>query len=366
MNVESLSLDGFRNLEGVNIEPAPGVNIIYGKNAQGKTNLLEGLWLFTGGKSFRGAKDAETVGFGREFAELEMGFFSQGRKQSAVIRIKDAREAKLNGVPLASPGRLAGEFCAVVFSPAHLSLVKDGPAARRRFMDAALCQLRPRYMSDLGGYNRALKQRSALLRDLKYHGELLDTLELWEAQLAALGARISDLRARYIKKLEPAARQVFDGLSGGSEELGLKYSRPAGKELCDGRDQWESSLREELLKARKDDIFTGRTSVGPHRDDLDIGINGISARIFGSQGQQRSCVLALKLSEATVLRETTGEQPVALLDDVMSELDSGRQDYILNHIDGWQVFVTCCEPSSVLNLHGGRAFEMRGGKIIDS
>lgn len=360
MRVTGLLCDNYRNLEHVFLEPDPGVNVIYGENAQGKTNLLESIWLFTGCRSFRGTKDAELVRFGEPGARLQLQFFAQDRDQNAQILIDKRRNASLNGVKLPAANRLMGKFAAVVFAPVHLSLVQSGPAERRKFLDMALCQLRPRYANLLTRYNHTLLQRNALLKDIARHSELLDTLEIWDDQLAALGASIIFDRIHYIEKLKVFAADFYAGLSRGREEFNAVYFQQSGIEYKDVNEMKESLLRE-LKTNRKDDIYSGSTSVGPHRDDLLITVDGKSARTFGSQGQKRSCALSLKLSEAAVIRDLTGEQPVALLDDVMSELDSGRQDYILNHIDGWQVFITCCEPSTMLRLKGGKAFEMDGG-----
>lgn len=365
MRVNSLLTSCFRNSDRIFIEPDSGVNVIYGKNAQGKTNLLESIWLFTGCKSFRGAKDAELIKFGEQGARLSVNFFAQDREQSAEILINSKRTAALNGVKLQSPNKLMGNFPAVVFAPVHLSLVQSGPAERRKFLDTALCQLRPRYANLLTRYNHTLVQRNTLLKDLYSHSELLDTLEIWDDQIAALGASIIFDRVRYIEKLSSYAAEFYGGLSQGKEKFSAVYLQHSGLRFSDVN-ELKFLLLQELKKCRNDDILSGSTSIGPHRDDLFITVDGKSARTFGSQGQKRSCALSLKLSEATVIKELTGEQPIALLDDVMSELDSSRQDYILNHIDGWQVFITCCEPSTMLRLRGGKSFEMEGGKIMNN
>lgn len=362
MKVTALHMEQFRNIQELTFLPCDGVNVIYGENAQGKTNFLEALWLFTGSRSFRGAKDAELISFDSSHSALSLSFYAQGREQEAEIDLGEKRSARLNGVGLSSVSKLAGNFYAVVFSPSHLSLIKDGPGERRRFIDGALCQIRPKYHAVLGEYQRVLQQRNVLLKDAQHHPELLDTLDIWEDRLAQYAAVITFQREKYIEKLSPFAKDVFAGISGGSEELSLSILHPQ---------PLEGALKEELYRqyllqlkaARKQDFITGTTSVGPHRDDLLLSINGVSARTFGSQGQQRSCVLALKLSEASLLREFSGEQPVALLDDVMSELDSRRQDYILHHIEGWQVFITCCDETTVSKLKVGRCAQMKQGVL---
>ena len=292
------------------------MNVIYGRNAQGKTNLLEAIWLFTGGRSFRGARDGELVAFGQEKAALQLQFYSEEREQEAGLTIQNGRRsASLNGVPKRSPAELVGKFRAVLFSPEHLSLIKSGPALRRNFIDAALCQVKPAYAPLLSRY--------AVARE----------------------------RAAYIQKIEAPARELYAGISENKEQFGIQYQKSA------------ENLREALAAARRDDLQSGHTTVGPHRDDLEVTVDGVSARAYGSQGQQRSLVLALKLAEADVLEQEGGEAPVILLDDVMSELDAGRQHYLLNRLDGRQVFLTCCEPGAVKRLEEGALFEVRRGEL---
>ena len=363
MFVKRLSLENFRNIESMNLFPAEGVNVIFGENAQGKTNVLESIWLMTGCKSFRARRDREMVRVDAPFAKADMEFFSAGRTQNVILFIDRHRTAMLNGVTLQSSAELVGTFSAVVFSPAHLSLVQAGPLERRRFLDTALCQLKPLYAKALARYNRTLAQRNALLKDIKDHPELVDTLPVWDEKLAAYGAAILTERLAYVETLSSIAAGIYEGLSGGRETLSVRYLTNLSTE---GRDAY--GLRELLLQKlaalTRADIYGGATSVGPHRDDLQFEINGMPARVFGSQGQQRSTALALKLAEARLVKAQTGEEPVILLDDVMSELDESRQDYILNHIQSRQVFITCCEPTAVLRLCEGRTFHLEGGRLL--
>ena len=368
MLVRRLTVGAFRNLHPCRWEPAPGVNILYGDNAQGKTNLLEACWLFTGARSFRGAKDSETVPFGGEEARLSLEFFAGSREQQADMTIRQRRQVTLNGVKLPSAARLAGILCGVVFSPAHLSLVRDGPAERRRFVDAAYCQLSPGYVGKLAEYQRVLVQRNALLRQMNEPGR--DTasdremLELWDHTLAAAGARVTLARSLYIDKLQPIAAEIYAGLSGGREQLSLRWESPAfapGLTPAEIAARWLAALQ----AARRADRGAGFSTVGPHREDLTLTLNGTEVRTYGSQGQQRSAVLALKMAEAALLQEVTGEPPVAFLDDVMSELDVSRQEYILNHIDGWQVFITGCEPSAALRMTAGKVFHIKQGVLYE-
>ena len=355
MTVTEISYRNFRNLETCTLAPSDGVNIIYGENAQGKTNLLEGIWLFSGMKSFRGAKDAELIRFGSEFGRLKMSFHAGGRDQKAEITVAAKRKAKLNGVELPSCAGLIGKCRAVVFSPSFLSIVKNGPEERRKFLDAAVCQIRPGYANLLAEYNRLLKQRNSLLKDIPIEPALLDMLDVIDERMTDAGERLVQERKSYIGELLPSVRRIYDGFSGGNEEMDVCYVE---KEAENG------PLADRLKANRKQDIINKTTSVGPHRDDVDIRINDISARSFGSQGQQRSCAIALKMGEAEVMKNFTGEQPTVLLDDVMSELDANRQDFILNHIIDRQVFITCCEPSTVLRLCGGKTFHIAHGELL--
>ena len=365
MIVSRLSFDGFRNLQTGVIEPVHGVNILYGSNAQGKTNLLESLWLFTGSRSFRGAKDSEMVGFNADKAKLHLNFTAFEREQEADIDIQARRTVRLNGIAKPSASKLAGEFCAVVFSPVHLSLIKDGPEGRRKFLDAAYCQVKPGYVAVLSDYQRTLSQRNALLKCMRTQSGLEPQLSLWNQRLATSGAQVFAARTAYIRKLSGIAAAIYDGLSRGRETLTIAYTSPAGYDQLSPKDMAQV-LYEQLEQAVSADIAVGFTTIGPHRDDLLVNIGDRSAKIYGSQGQQRSAVIALKLAEASVLRDVTGEQPIALLDDVMSELDVFRQDYILNHIHGWQVFLTCCDPATVPRLSEGKAYYIENGTVSEA
>ncbi|MBQ6020531.1 MAG: DNA replication/repair protein RecF [Clostridia bacterium] len=353
MVIRKLALKNYRNIEETEFFPCEEVNIVYGENAQGKTNIIEAVWLFTGCKSFRGAKDKELVRFGEEKSELSLDYFTAGASASAALEITNRRKAFSGGVPLASPVGLMGEFTAVVFSPAHLGLVKNGPAERRKFLDTAICQIKPSYTAALRDYARALEQRNSLLKDIPYHGELLDTLDVWDERLVQAGDKITEERVKYALLLEESAKTVYQGLSDGKETFDVRYESTE-----------DNHFGEMLRRQRKNDILAGSTSVGPHRDDIDIRINGVSARAFGSQGQQRSAALALKMAEGEIVKNVTGEYPVLLLDDVMSELDASRQNYVLNHIRDRQVFITCCDPDALERAGTGKKFRIKNGSIV--
>lgn len=361
MKIKRIEIENYRNIESLSLD-FDDVNIIYGENAQGKTNLVEAIYLFTGAKSFRGVRDRELVKFGCDFSKIKIDFQNKSRAQTAEIIIKGRRTAALNGIKKSSPSRLGEELKAVIFSPVHLSMIKDGPSERRKFIDGALCQLKSNYRNVLKEYNRCLAQRNMLLKDIVYNESLGDMLYIWNKNCASCAAKIIYQRQKYIEALLPHAEEIFSGLSGGREKIDLKMTG-----LADFSGMNVKEIERKILslfeEKRSEELVNRITVVGPHRDDMEILINGKSARTFGSQGQQRSCVLALKLAEASLLKEMTQDEPIALLDDVMSELDEGRQDYILNHIKNWQVFITCCDANTVLRLKQGKTFHIKGGGI---
>ncbi|MDD3193942.1 MAG: DNA replication/repair protein RecF [Oscillospiraceae bacterium] len=364
MKIDRLDLEGFRNIKTLSVAPCETVNIIYGDNAQGKTNLLEAIWLLSGAKSFRGAKDAEFVRFGESRACIEAVFQCGGREQTSKILLDGKKTAWLNDIKKDSVTAFAGIFTAVVFSPSHLGLVKDGPAGRRKFLDTSICQITPRYIGMIGQYQRILLQRNTLLKDISYAPDLMDTIGVWDEKLAVLGGAIIRMRMEYTRRLMKEAQAIYNGISMEREAFSLFY-RPFGLSVKEGQTQEEIAvqLRETLIQNRAEDLRTGATGVGPHRDDLEITIDSRSVRAFGSQGQQRSSVLALKLAESRCIGEILQEKPVILLDDVMSELDQNRREYLLNHLTGSQIFITCCDKGYFTRLEGGRVFRMENGML---
>ncbi len=345
MIVRSLEFSDFRNLKDNIIIPSEGINVIFGDNAQGKTNLLEAIWLFSGGHSFRGSKESELTRFGSKMSELKMAFYSQEREQTASIKFSgNKKEVQINSVVKPSSAYLSQCFSAVVFSPEHLSLVKNGPALRRRFIDGAICQQDVKFAVLLSKYNRTVFQRNALLKEIYKHPELKETLCIWDDTLIVLGAKIIEKRLEYLKKLQSTASYYHKGISSDKEELTIEYLSSAGINLEDNIETIQEKLRESFEKFQREDIKLSCTNSGPHRDDLDFYLNGLKAKSFGSQGQQRSIILSLKLAEAQMLREYFEEPPVVLLDDVLSEIDRNRQEYLLNNTRGCQTFITGCEP----------------------
>ena len=352
MIIKALTCRNFRNIEELEAGSFDEMNVICGENAQGKTNMLESIWLFTGMKSFRGSRDSELVKKDREKAVNGLEFVSAGTEESARLEISERRTAFLNGKKLKAASELAEHFSAVVFSPGDLSLIKDGPAVRRRFLDTAIGQLYPAYIGILKKYTRAVIQRNSVIKDYRYDRTLEIMLDSFEDEIAAEAVKIVKFRARYISLLKEILPEIYGGISSGKESLETFYMPSAADDI-----------KERLKAARTADMLTGSTSAGPHRDDIDFKINGMSARSYGSQGQKRSVALSLKLAEAEIIKNISGEYPVFLLDDVMSELDPDRQSYILNRVKGIQTFITCCDPSNTASLEKGRIIYIENGRI---
>lgn len=360
MYLEKIEYDNYRNLKKGEFIPDKNVNVIYGENAQGKTNLIEAIWLFTGKKSFRGTKDAQLVNI-KNFdkpANLKVSFFSNKRHQTGEISILNKRTASVNDINLKSMSELSEKFTAILFSPADMDLVKDGPLIRRKFLDNAISILRPKYEKVLQSYNHAVMQRNTVLKDIIHHRDLEFMLDVYEERIAKLSSYIISQRKKYIEALMTYITDIYSGISSKKEEIKIEYK-------CSCEFDEEKDILNALKSSRQQDVLTFTTSVGPHRDDMEFLINGLSLKTFGSQGQRRSVVIATKLSEAEILKKNTGEQPIAILDDVMSELDLSRQDYLLNHIKGWQVFITCCDPNTIKNLEKGKIFKMENGVLSE-
>lgn len=353
MIIKKLKIKNFRNIEEIEIFPHYNTNIFFGENAQGKTNIIEAIWLFTGAKSFRTNKDIELVSFGYKKAVLEIDFLSEGIEKNAKIIIDEKRCAEVNGKKLKSLLDFASQFNAIIFSPQDISIVTDSPSVRRRFLDIAIGQIYPKYIKILRDYTRAVTQRNSIIKESFKDASLKPLLEDFEVVIIENGEKIIEYRQKYIENIKKFAPKIYNDLSGGKEIFDIEYKK-----------SFKGTLEEAIMLNKREDMIRGTTSVGPHRDDLEFKINGFSARDFASQGQKRSIALTLKLTEAEIIKNITGEMPVALLDDVMSELDKTRQNYILNHIKGWQVFITCCEAAHFSGMEEGIKYNIKGGKII--
>ena len=358
MRVQRLEVTDYRNIRHAVLEPAPELTVICGNNGQGKTNLLEAVWLLTGGKSFRGSKDAELVHRQADFAVLEAQTADSTRSHAMRLTVglpgtpRPGRCARLNGGDMGRASGLVGVFTAVVFDPSHLSLIKGSPQGRRRFLDAALCQLYPGYLAALRRYTRLVTQKNALLKHFDRTPGAGDMLDVFDQELARVGTLLTQKRTGYLEALFPMVQRNYTEISSGSEQLQLVYRPSFGPE----------GLAQTMQRSRAADRRAGFCTAGPHREDVEFLLDGQSAKAFASQGQQRSAVLSLKLAEAQAALAITGEMPVMLLDDVLSELDAGRQEYLLTRLRGGQTLVTACDPAA-FERTTGQVLRMDGGVL---
>ncbi len=368
MRITEVRIDGFRNLSKVDLSPGAGVNILFGENAQGKTNLLEAVWLASGEKSFRGAKEREEIGFDSENAQISVDFESSERTQNislTISRRRGERKILLNGVRLRSYSELTGKLLLVIFTPEDLWLTRGTPEIRRDYIDLCIAQIRPVYKRLVLKYEGILEQRNTLLKNIVLGISKRDELEIWDEQLARQGSYISMMRGIYTKLLEAEASRLYSQISRGLERLELEYSSTVFESLerrTDYKGEMAAEYLEKLRLSRPEDIRLGYTQIGIHRDDILVKINGVLLRDYGSQGQNRSAALCMKLAQARALLAETGEMPVILLDDVLSELDRHRREFVVRQIGDAQIFITCCEPFIKTS---GRVFKISGGKVME-
>lgn len=333
MVIQSVQLKDFRNYNALSLEFDKNTNILYGDNAQGKTNILEALYLSGTTKSHRSCKDKEMISFKQNESHIRTAILKNDNSYQIDMHLKKnrAKGIAINGIPIKKAGDLFGILNLVFFSPEDLNIIKNGPSERRKFLNMELCQLNKIYLQNLFNYNRILKQRNSLLKEISRRSSLKDTLEIWDAQLVSYGRQIIEERARFIKKLNVIITPIHGNLTGNKESLQIIYEPHAQP------DNYEDLLK----KAREQDIIRRMTSVGPHRDDILFQIQDVDIRRFGSQGQQRTSALSLKLAEIELVKEVIHDMPVLLLDDVLSELDSNRQTYLLNSIHDIQTIISC-------------------------
>lgn len=382
MNVTQANFTCYRNLEAVSVSFCPGVNVLWGRNAQGKSNILEGIYYFARGRSFRGTRDRDLIMFGAPCARAEIGFIRRGSDApislSAAIPHSGKKELSRNGARLRGSAEMLGIFRSVLFCPSHLSIVGGGPAERRAFLDIAIAQNSFSYIYYLSNYRRIVSERNALLKRAASGAAV--SREEWETyaqQLCLAAAEIYGERSQYCKELTCDVGDCFSEMTGGSEKPGLRYVSKFGSAdddadpgvPCESREQMAALLYGKLTENIERETAVGTTLWGPHKDDIHITINGRDARLFASQGQQRSVALAMKLAEGEISHRLTGEYPVFLLDDVFSELDGIRRAYIMEKLSGRQIIVTSCEPSVIPNLSAGNEIsflEVSGGQIVGS
>ncbi len=365
MRLEEIKLRDFRNYEALSLSFEPGVNLIVGDNAQGKTNLLEAIAYLGSGKSFRAQRVSEMVRFGADFADLEGSVWSQERQQSLRwVLFSGARPRQVwrNGAKKKTAADIHGVMSTVLFCPEDLYILKLGASERRRLGDTVLCQLRPNYDAALTEYSRILEQKSRILKDHFENPAVLEILPEYNARLCQVGALLISYRARFYESLGKAAQIYHDSFSGGKEVFSLEY-----KTVSTVTDPFAtvSELNQALLahldSHYRAELETGQCLTGPHKDDFSVSLSGIDLKAYGSQGQTRTAAISLKLAQRELMKRETGEEPVLLLDDVLSELDPGRQDFVLNQIVSGQVFITCCEPGRFTKL--GKTIEIEKGTV---
>lgn len=357
MYIESIQLKNFRNYESLELDFDKATNIFYGDNAQGKTNILEAVYLCGTTKSHKGSKDKELIRFGEEEAHIRMKVMKEGMSYKIDMHLKKnkAKGVAINGLPIRKARELFGIVNLVFFSPEDLNIIKSGPGERRRFMDLELCQLDSLYFTDLAGYNHIVNQRNKLLKELHFNPRLMDTLDVWDMQMVQYGTRVIEKRQKFVQELNSVIQDIHKNLTGGTEHLEIIYEPST-----------ESSLFAEMIEKDRDrDIRMKMTSTGPHRDDLALLADGVDIRKFGSQGQQRTAALSLKLSEIYLVKKKIKDTPVLLLDDVLSELDSNRQTYLLDSIHDIQTMITCTGLDDFIShqFHINKVFQVIKGEI---
>ena len=367
MRINKLTLEGFRNYRGQTLEFDPACNVIHGENAQGKTNLLEAMVYLSCGKSPRTRTERELISFDGGEARIIGEIFSREREfiTDITLRAGSRRKMTVNGVAAKNASELSEVLHTVFFSPEDLFIIREGAAARRRFMDQSLCQLRPRYARALAEYHRLYEHKTRILRDREENPGLLAMLPDFNEGMCRMGAILIHYRAQYCRALDAYAAPAHGDCSGGREELKIRYETV--KTVVDPFAKTEDiaqNLREHQESHYHAELASGLCLSGPHKDDFLVEVNGRSARQFCSQGQVRTAALCLKLADREIHRSAVGEYPVMLLDDVLSELDPKRQEYVLNRISGGQVFITCCENDRLDRLQAGRLFHIRSGEVV--
>ena len=352
MYIKKVTLNNFRNYEKQEVELENNLNIFYGNNAQGKTNILEAIFLCAFAKSFRTKKEEELIRFNEEKAFIEIEFEKTDREGKIKLEISDKKYFSVNGVKVKKLSEIVGKINIVMFNPDNIEIVKDGPVKRRRFLDMLISQLKPSYLYNINLYTKTLEQRNAYLRQIKYENKSKEMLEIWNEKLAELNEKIYRERSVIINKLTNKIQKIHNEITDEKEIINLKY-----KSNC--------SNKNDILKRLKEneslDIQRGYTSVGIHRDDFEIFINENLVDIYGSQGQQRTSILSLKLAEVEVIYEEIGEYPILLLDDFMSELDEKRRMKFISTIKNNQVLITCTDK---IEIENGKVFYVENGKII--
>lgn len=357
MFIKSLELANYRNYETLEIQFCEGTNILYGDNAQGKTNILEAIYVAATTKSHKGSKDKDIVNFLKEEAHIRTYIEKEGvtSKIDMHLRKNKSKGIAVDGQKLKKAADLLGLSNVVFFSPEDLGIIKNGPSERRRFVDMELCQLDSFYLYNLNHYNKIVNQRNTLLKDMYFNPQLKETLNIWDMQLVSYGSKIIERRKLFVEQLNEIMVEIHRKLSGGKEEIRIQYDPDVEIE----------NFEKMLFQNQEKDIKAKMTSVGPHRDDFVFLIGNTDIRKFGSQGQQRTAALSLKLSEIELVKKITKDTPILLLDDVLSELDSNRQNYLLNCIGDIQTIITCTGLEEFVNnrFELDRVFFVSNGSV---
>ena len=359
MYIESVQLKNFRNYDSLELDFDQGTNIFYGNNAQGKTNILESLYLCGTTKSHKGSKDKEIIHFGQDEAHIRMMVRrnEMSYKVDMHLRRNKAKGVAINGLPIRKASELFGVVNMVFFSPEDLNIIKNGPSERRRFIDLELCQLDKLYVYNLLNYNKILNQRNKLLKDLYFKPDLEETLDVWDLQLAKYGSEVIKRRSEFVKKINEIINPIHKKITDNKENIIVKYDKN-----CD-----ELELYNQLVLTREKDKKYKTTNVGPHRDDLSFYYDDMNVRIYGSQGQQRTAALSLKLAEIEIVKSIIHDTPVLLLDDVLSELDSKRQNELLNSLENVQTIITCTGLDEFIEnrFKINKIFKVKEGKVFE-
>ncbi len=365
MIVKNIEFENFRNIECEKIEFSEGINVIYGENAQGKTNIIEGIYLFARGKSFRAFKDKELVKFDKSVAYAKMNFESKGNETLFGVEITKSQTKRFyrNKIKVAKTSEIIGEFRAVLFCPSHLGIIKDSASVRRKFLDVAISQLRPVYIKMMARYNTVMEERNAILKMLPEERQLnQDLMDIYSEELSSLCADIADIRNEYIKKLDYWVSIFFEEMTKGKEKPKITYESNVNENDFESRESLKNRFLELLKNNKEREYKYGATLFGIHKDDIKIEINGRDSRFYSSQGQQRSLALAMKMAEGEISRENKGEYPVFLFDDVLSELDDNRKKYVLSNINSRQVIITGCDKGVFENTDDCNFIYIKDGK----
>ena len=359
MIIKSLEIADYRNYDSLHIDFSSGTNILYGDNAQGKTNILEAIYMSATTKSHKGTKDKDVVNFGKEEAHIRTYLEKEGIETRVDMHLRKSKSKgiAIDGLKIKKAAQLLGLLNVVFFSPEDLSIIKNGPAERRRFVDMELCQLDQFYLYNLNNYNKIVNQRNKLLKDMYFNPSLRDTLNIWDSQLISFGSKIIERRQLFVEQLNEIIVEIHKKLSGGRENLTIQYEP----------DVIISDYENKLSVNQEKDVKLKQTTTGPHRDDFSFLIGDIDIRKFGSQGQQRTAALSLKLSEIELVKKLTKDNPVLLLDDVLSELDSNRQNYLLSTIGDIQTIITCTGLDEFVNnrFEIDKVFRIENGSIVE-